>query len=163
SSQQTSALKECSKLIEGANAKVKQPLLAAEVHRTVGLLYFNAPVKNPAKDARNQFQGAASRIEFEITDKNPCINEQMFLIELALSQIELGGEGDDVLANVNRKLPWDEVLPELTNTLNKIQTPEIRVIALREVGSRLVALKQMQMAVGLANRFSSAPAASERP
>jgi DNA-directed RNA polymerase subunit RPC12/RpoP len=163
SNKKTNDLKDAKRLIEGAEPKVKDPLLAAEVHRTIGLLYLRASVRNPAKDAMYQFQGAAARVEFQPAGKNLAVQEQLFLIDLALSQIELGGDGDDILANTAKKLPWKDVFPEIENTLRKIESPEVRVLALREVGTRLLERKQGELAISLAASLSNAPGAVKRP
>jgi hypothetical protein len=153
STQQTNALKDATSLISGADAKVKDPRLAAEVNRTLGLLFFGASVRAPALEARDQFQGAASRIQFQLTDKNQGIDEQLFLIELALSQIELGGDGDELIGA--KKMPWKDVLPEVVNTLRKIEIPEVQVIALREVGARFLEKKQPELAINAAAALSN--------
>ena len=163
SNQQSNALKDAKRLIEGAEPRVKDPLLAAEVHRTIGLLYLRASVRNPAKEATYQFQGAAARVEFDPAAKNQAVNEQLFLIDLALSQIELGGEGDDILANTAKKIPWAEVFPQIENSLKKIQDPEVQVMALREVIARLLERKQSELAISLTTKLSTAPDAAKRP
>ena len=56
----------------------------------MGLLYLPSSERNPATTAMNQFIVTPA---FEESEEEPAINEQLFLIDLALSQIELGGEG----------------------------------------------------------------------
>jgi hypothetical protein len=158
SNQQHNALREAKKLVTDKEAKIKTPLLSAEGHRTLALLYLR---EGKAIKAKELFQGSLSLVEFEASDKNPAINEQLFLIELALSKIELGGEGDEVLSKA--KLEWKDVRDELEKTLQKIQTPDVQVMALRAIGTRLFEKKQAELAIGLAAILSNTEVQGKPP
>jgi hypothetical protein len=160
SKQQHNALEEAKRLVGPPDPKVTNPLLAAEVHRTIGLLFLQSNEREKAREARKHFQGAQSLFAVEPSDTNPAINEQLFLIELALSQIELGGDGDDILSK--NKLEWEEVRKDLADTLRKIETPEVQVMGLREVISRLREKNQASVAISLAAGLGNAGIA-ERP
>ncbi len=148
--QQHDAVKEVQKLAVGPDASIKQPLLLAEAHRTLGLLHLR---EGKALKAKDHLQGAQSLIAVPSADnKNPRVNEQLFLIDLALSQVELGGDEDEVIAK--KKIDWEKVGVDLAATLGKIKDPEAQALALREVGTRLIEKNQHTVAIGLAAKFS---------
>ena len=149
--QEVSALTEIEKLTKGDEPKIKDPLLLAATSRAKGLLLLHSTGFN-AKEAKRALQGAM--VNFQIAKDKPAINEQLFLIEVALAQIELGGEGDDLFENRSRRIPWNDVRGELNNTLVKIQTPEVRVYALRQVCTRLMEKRQPEVARSMAGTLS---------
>ncbi len=160
SNQQQNAIKEIEELVKGADPKIKDPLLRAEAHRTLGLLYLREP--KGANKSFPQFDGALGLVKFEIGPDELAVKEQLFLIELALSQIELGGAGDDLLTR--KKKPWGEVQTKLlVPTLQKIETSEVQVLALREVGTYLVKKDQKDMAIQIAGIFSNPDANEKKP
>jgi hypothetical protein len=166
SNEKYNAVKEIEQLLKGRDVKITEKVLKAEAHRTIAVYYLYGHEQKAAK-AWVTFEGARSFIDIGDAapplDK-PALNEQFFLIDLALSQIEAGGSGDDVRANVGKRKEWKDVQPGLKATLDRIQTPEIRVIALREVAARLFGKDQKEMAIALAGSLSGAnPANGNRP
>jgi hypothetical protein len=160
SSKQVKAIKEIKQMVDGSSPKITHPLLAAEAHRTIGLLYLFAPppaseTKYPAGEAGEQFSGAMGLAAFgKVGENNPEINEQLFLIDLALAQIERGGDADEVLKE--HRSDWGKtVQPDLDATLSQIREPQVRVMAVREVVTRLLQKKQEVVAVGLTATQSS--------
>ena len=149
---EVSALKEIDDLTTGSEPKIKDPLLLACASRTRGLLLLHSTGFR-AKEARNALKGAL--VKFELAKDKPAINEQLFLIELALAQIELGGGGDDVLVNRSRRIKWDEVREDLNATLDKIKTSEVKVLALRQVCTQLIVKGQPDIARGMAGTLSN--------
>ena len=151
---QSSAIKEVEQLVKGKGAKVQTPLLAAEAYRTLGLLHLHAKERNPSLNASHHFLGALGSVDLELAKNPTAINENLFLIDLALAQIELGGDDEEIL--IKARLPWEKVRDELSATLQKIKAPEVQVLALREVGTRLFEKKQAELAVGLAATLGGA-------
>lgn len=162
--QQQNTIKDLEQLVKGDKGvapKIKSgTLLSAEAHRTLGLLHLRLTEKNPAFKAQKALQGA-SFLEFEISERNPGLNEQLFLIDVAISQIELGGNDADLIGNT--KLSWEDTRSEIEATLNRIKNPDIQVMALREVGARLFAKGQAELAIGLTVKPSAADAQGKRP
>jgi DNA-directed RNA polymerase subunit RPC12/RpoP len=153
--QQYAAIEEIDKvLLNPKDLKIKDSLLRAEAHRALGILYLREPDRS--KSAMQQFDGArgliAQKLETNDDKKDPLINEQLFLIDLALSQVELGGDGDDLLTK--KKQDWDTTRGKIKATLMTIRDPEVQVMALREVGTRLFVKKQEPIAFQLAGNFS---------
>lgn len=154
--QQHRALEEIEDLVRDDNPKIKNLLLRAEAHRTLGLLYLREP-KGATKSMRN-FQGALRLIDLKLAEndqakKDPAVNEQFFLIDLALAQVELGGTEDET--RDKKKQTWEKVRGELANTLQKIQSPDVQVLAVRELASRLIKRNQPNMAIQLAGNLSN--------
>jgi len=160
-SQQHHAIKEIEDLVNEKDPRIKNPLLRAEGHRTLALLHLRENA-GKAEKARRHFLGALSLVESESADnKNPAVNEQLFRCELALAQVELGGDGDDVVRK--NKLEWKDVRDELAITLGKIESPEVQVMALREIGMRLFGKKQAGLAIGLAAALSNSEIPAKYP
>lgn len=160
-SQQHHAIKEIEDLVNEKDPKIKNPLLRAEGYRALALLHLREGA-GKAEIARRHLLGALSLVESEISDnKNPAVNVQLFRIDLALAQVELGGDGDDVLRK--NKLEWKDVRDALANTLSKIEGPEVQVMALREVGTRLFQKKQERLAIGLAAALSNSETPGKHP
>lgn len=148
------ALEEAKQLVEGRDAKIKTPLLASLGHRAIAILYLR---EGKAIKAKEHFRGALSLADLsKLDDKNAAVNEQLSLVDLALAQIELGGEGDDLLTKA--RVDWESVRKELVLTLQKIRTPDVQVIALREVSARLFEKKQAELAIGLTASMSASEA-----
>ena len=136
--QQKHGIEDAEKLVFAQPPKVVEPVLAAEVHRTIALLYMQKRghgLRNPANKVQKNFQGARYRVAQ--SGKEQTIHEQLFLLELALSQIELGGDGDVVDYDKTRQ-SWDTVRQDLLGTLGAIENPEAQTMAVRAVITRLL-------------------------
>lgn len=153
-------LKEAERLVDRKDPKVKTPLLAAEAHRTIALLNLR---EGKPYAATKHFQGSLSLIVVQDANdkKNPAVNEQLALIDLAVAQIDLAGDEDAILRKT--RLEWEKVRGELAATLQKIQTPEVRVMAMRDIGTRLIAMKQAELAIGLAATLSNSDDPKKKP
>ncbi|MHB1424254.1 MAG: zinc ribbon domain-containing protein [Gemmataceae bacterium] len=66
---------------------------------------------------------------------SPGHERDALLADLALAQIDLGGDKADV--DNGLRMPWDKVQPMLRATLQEISDPEARLQALRKVVQRL--------------------------
>jgi hypothetical protein len=106
-----------------------------------------------ASEAHAQFQEA-----FQHVAQGTGHDRDLALTRLALAEVELGGEGDDVVNEVCEK--WDEVQRSLRTTLTAIHEPEARALALRAVCRRLLARKQAERARSLALQVTE-PAGSD--
>ncbi len=144
--QNLSALKESKALVDPAKGpKIKDPLLQAEAHRVIALLSLG---EGKGRDAEDNFTGALSLIS-----ATPTINEQMLLLDLARSQIELGGTEDEQIRKV--KVKWDNVRSLIRSALEKCKDSEVQVAGLRDVASRLIAIKQDDLAMVLADGLAN--------
>lgn len=157
SNQQYQSIKEIEALVKPTDLKIKDPVLRAEAHRALGELYLRE--NDRSKAAKDNFQGALGLIDQKLTadaesKEHASVNEQLFLIDLALSQVELGGTGDDLLTK--KKQEWEVVRGELQATLMKIRASEVQVMALREVGTRLFEKDQASKAFQLAGNLANA-------
>ncbi len=161
--QQQGSIKDLEQLLKGSKGvgpKIASgTLLAADAHRTLGLMYLRSDVKNPAIKAQKALQGAAL-FGFTVSEQNPAINEQLFLIDVALAQIELGGDAADLVGAT--KLSWEDTRSEIEATLTRIKNPDILVMALREVGSRLFEKGQGELAIGLTVKPAAADGQGRR-
>jgi hypothetical protein len=126
----------------------EKALLRAAVHRTIGEYHlrrtkpFNAvrPFQSARAEAK---QAGAARVDSDL-----------FLLELAVLQVDLGGTDFDAVAK--ERLEWRfEALKELTQTLEAIQAAEVKAMALREVGTRLLEKKQAPIAASLAGALAN--------
>src|SRR5262249_17358105 len=77
------------------------------------------------------------------------------LIDLAVSQVELGGDGKDV--DNGERLTWKDAPTELRQTLDKINSPEAKVRALQEVGRLLVRKGHQNVAALVATTVGNNP------
>lgn len=167
--QQHQAIKEIKKALESADSKITDQLLKAEAHRALGLLYLHEP--KGADESRRNFDASMMAInrKLQATDNDTTgkkdsvhLNEQLFLLDLALALPELGGNEDDVLAK--KRQSWDEVRKQLNNVLIKISVPEVQVMAVRELSTRLIEQKdQTKLAIQLAGILSSKDANNKHP
>ena len=124
--------------------KKPHPALLAEVRRLEG-------EKNlwdgKGKEAMGKFKSA--RAEATAGAKDADIDCDFFLRDLAMIQIDLGGPEEEIRAKA--RFDWNrEVLEELKRTLAKVKTNEVKVIAIRELGTDLIARKQNELAIGMA-------------
>lgn len=152
-----SEIKELTSLLEGNPAKILDPLLSAEAYRTIAELHLRAN-HGKAKTAKDKFAGARAMAKPEGAEMS--VHKQMFLIELALAQIELGGTEDEMIAK--NKILWDDANKEIYDTLRTIH-PDAQMLALREVATRLLDRNQPAIASSLAGRFANPDQGGRRP
>ena len=75
------------------------------------------------------------------------VEVDFFLIDVAMTQIELGGSEDEIMSR--ERIGWPEVQRDVSQTLESV-SDEARGLALRLVGTRLADKKQMSLAIGIA-------------
>jgi predicted Zn finger-like uncharacterized protein len=135
------------------------PVGAAEVHRAAGEYLLRLRTRKDTEDARTEFQTARTLLGQPAGDREREHEREFLLVDLAASQVELGGEGLDVERGI--RLSWPKTLEELQQTLSAlpVRDDELppgllaggpRVAALREVGRRLLAKGQGLQASALA-------------
>ncbi len=119
----------------------------AEIHRGIGEFYART---DKAEDAKDQFRMAQSRFSRDFGRSAVVdVDREMMLIRLARSQILLGGDEDQVY--YKKRLEWKkEVREEVLRTLERLGSDFFLAIALRQVGSDLLAKDQSGVIIGLA-------------
>jgi hypothetical protein len=123
-------------------------LSAAEVYRGMGAFQRRAEQSREGKDSadltRDLFGEARAKLSAE-PKETPERDAQ--LIDLALEQIDLGGDQQQVIKRT--RLRWDDIARELRQTLQQVRSPQARLEGLREVESKLIRLGQDAIAVNL--------------
>jgi hypothetical protein len=135
--------------------KKPHPALLAEVRRLEGEKDL---WEGKGKGAMDKFKSA--RAEALVGAKDADIDCDFFLRDLAMTQIDLGGPEEEIRAKA--RFDWNrEVLDELKRTLAKVKTNEVKVIAIRELGTDLMSRKQNELAISMAASQYN-PAAKEK-
>jgi len=138
------------------------PVLVATIEWAEGVRLLQ---QQKADKAREKFAAARARIGADVPKDTP-VDADLFLIDLAKTQIDLGGDEDQF--RIKARIEWDKGVhnasKEITRTLEKIKTPEARVIALREVASDLMARGKKEVAFSVAaNQAADGPASPLAP
>jgi hypothetical protein len=125
---QQSAFDLALKALPDESATAGEPL--AEVDRGAGEFCIG---EDRAKDA----QDFLSRARTRLASMNPRAAERdLLLIDLALTQVELGGDkGQDLRGT---RVEWDKVSKLLGQTLSLLNAPEAKSLAVVQVGRRLL-------------------------
>jgi hypothetical protein len=121
--------------------KIKSLEEAAEVQRAAGEYLVRA---GKVEEARARFQkarGLLMGVKAESTERD------LLLIDLALSQVDLGGEQPEVMNKT--RLKWEPALKEVGQTLQNVRSPEARMEAVRRVSRKLVARGKETAALAL--------------
>jgi hypothetical protein len=115
--------------------KGEKPLLtpdaAAEVHRAAGEFYLRDD--NP-EEATKHFKHAQGNLS---SLKQGGLERDLAFLELALAESDLAGTQEQVLDRTREK--WDKVRPTLRSVLSQIRWHEVRVDAVRQMSSKLLA------------------------
>ncbi|HEV3115824.1 MAG TPA: hypothetical protein VGY58_02145 [Gemmataceae bacterium] len=122
---------------------------AAEVHRAAAEYYLRTGNRGSAEQARNHFQQARAAI-LQAAKLEPVARE-IFLIDLALGQIDLGGDKPEI--DQETRLPWDDADKEVRQTIQNLSSPEGRGEALRQITRKFVGKNQGMRAAALASLF----------
>jgi hypothetical protein len=133
----------------------KKPEAAAELFRAVGEFHLRMKSPGCATQARAQFHEARQQLS-----EAPGGERDLLLIDLALTEADLGGAGPEVDKDV--RMNWLTAAPgkvgkpipgvdrELQQTLEQLRTPEARLAAIRDLSQKLSTRGQAQLAAGLA-------------
>jgi transcription elongation factor Elf1 len=122
------------------------PAAEAELNRAAGDYYLG---ENNAEEARNHYQRA--RAAAQRGEGIAATERDLLLIDILLSQAELGGDRGDVVNGT--RLEWNNVQNEIRQTAQHLRAPEARVIALRAL-TRVFAAKGLQAPTPLASQFA---------
>jgi hypothetical protein len=101
------------------------------------------------KEARDHFQQARKLL----SDAKISAEREQQLAELALAQIELGGDQDQAVNGLCLK--WDDMAGEVRQTLQQIRDPAARAYALRKVSRKLIEKNQSNRIVPLAQQLNA--------
>jgi tetratricopeptide (TPR) repeat protein len=126
------------------------PLARAELLRGIGAVELKQGRRKEALEAYLQARALA-----DAEAKTDPIGHDLFLLSLALDQVNLSGSDDDVLHH--RRYDWEKVLLELKDTVEKIRSADAQGWTARLLGTRLAAAGKPEMGVQLA-RGSRDPA-----
>jgi hypothetical protein len=144
-SRQSRALAKALQYLEPADKLSSEA--AAEIHRGAGEYYLRTS-RASALQARDHFQQARAAI---LQANVETVEREAFLIDLALAQIDLGGDKPDV--ENGTRLPWEEANKELRQTWQNLTSADGRAEALRPVTRKLLAKNQGGFAPALAALF----------
>lgn len=134
------------------------PARDAAIHLAAGEYYLRTGQRDCAPKAREHFAtartclGKADPGDSKSSRFVSVTDHDLLLLELALAQLELGGEGDDV--ERGRRLKWDTAQGEAEQSLRRILLPDVRAEAVRAVCRSLIGHKQERRAGALAGRVS---------
>jgi hypothetical protein len=132
------------------DGKTKLPAeAAAELNRAAGEYLLRAGKAEEARDRFHNARGLLLSVPEGSTDRD------LRLADLAVSQVELGGDKRDVMEGTH--LRWEDVARELRQTLQNVKTPEGTDEALRRVSRRLIEVGQLPIAQTLASQLSATP------
>jgi hypothetical protein len=135
----------------------------AEVHRAAGEYTLRLDKQDCVKEAQKHFWQARSLLD----KAAPSPERDALLIDLALAQIELGGDEPDI--RKGRRLPWAKTQEEVRQTLALIRSADPKheasrdahVEGLRVVSRKLIAKGQVPAAVTLAMQINPVPRKAE--
>jgi hypothetical protein len=133
--------------------KKLSPDAAAEIHRAAGEYLLRA---GQADKARERLQKARALLA---ADQVPSSEWDAVLIDVAVTQVDLGGEKTDV--DSGARVSWDEVEKEIRQTLAQLRSREARLEAVREVNQKLIAKNQGLRAAGIIHRLNLPDEAAE--
>lgn len=132
--------------------KAKLPTLwAAEVHRGAGEFFLRA--KN-VDMARKHLLSAFTAIPDTRKSAAEHIDADACLIDLALTLIDLGGTAEQ--AENKERIEWKELSADLRRVIEKIQSPDARLVAIQEVGGKLLRTGMNGVALDVANALRGA-------
>ena len=141
--------------VEYAKKPETKPLHKAAIHRAIGELYVR---NRDVVKARQHFLTARALLEGK-DDSSSQIERDLMLIHVLLSQAEMGGTTEESLqaAKVRPRFDWKdgEVQKDLLQTLNAMSSNEAKSSGLRKLGSRLIDLDKIEVAMGLANGLAN--------
>jgi hypothetical protein len=123
-------------------------LAAAQVHRAAGEYYLRA---GKVGQAREQCKQAHGRLQRELAAPKSANERDTLAIDLALTQIELGGSQEEVDKGV--RIAWKDAYTDVRRTLQGFVSLEARTEALQRVGRQLIRKGQANLAESLAAVF----------
>jgi hypothetical protein len=144
--EESNALEQALGYLKGPDKEKQNPGPSAELHRAAAEFYL---LTDHPKDAEKHLTEA--RLLLIATPDSTERDAQ--LIDLALTQADLGGSDDEARKGI--RLKADKVYSDhLKKTLENVRSPEARLEALRSVGRKLSARGQAAKAIQLARDLS---------
>jgi hypothetical protein len=144
-------------------AKIEYPTLRGEAFRTIVLYHLRGLQPKPGQ-VHKDFSAGVEPIKTDaFNDDAPHLNEQFFLIDLALARSEVNPEANGAIDIEKKEKEWDEARKNAKSALDKISSPQLRVVALRRLGYLLKNKNKPEIAIGLAGGFSATPAGKKLP
>jgi hypothetical protein len=120
----------------------------AELHRACGEYALRA--NKLVQEAQTHFQESrAALVQGEAVGTS---ERDLALADLALSQVELGGEKPDIEKGI--RLRWEDAHKEIRQTLQNLRSLEVRTEAIRQVTRKLLSKGQGKLAASLATLFA---------
>jgi hypothetical protein len=133
-----------------ADSPEANPMVKAALSLSAGKYYLRSRIASPAKAANKQFGMALTTLQ-----RAPQGEERdMLLIDLALAEVELGGDKPD--ADLEVRLPWDKTHQLLLATLREIHDTEAKRRALRALAQYLRERGQAARVLPLTNQLFAA-------
>lgn len=130
-----------------------RPVHAAALHEWAARYYQRSGQSGAAADADTEFKKGLGAISAEPLPRVAGGQERerdFVLIDLALGQIDMAGTADEVEAGT--RIRWDEAHKGAAAALRAIRSTEARMEGLCQVVHRLVARKEVDRALPLANQ-----------
>ena len=150
--------------VAGKDAKLKGPE-AAPIHVAAARYYLQLDrtgcVVPEKSDNGTRPQLVLARGKLSQSDSKANFELDALLIELALAQLQMGGDGTAV--EERKKLGWPDVRHDVVQTLQAIRSPtgqdlpEARIEGMRLLTRKLIALKQQSIAEELARLVGGGP------
>jgi hypothetical protein len=128
------------------------PEQAAAVHWAAAEYRLRSGTPDAALRASEEYGQARGALT-----KSPSLEHDVMLLNLALAQIDLGG--DKVAVDKGRALDWSKALESVRQTLERIHSPEAKEEAVRLVARKLAERGQVKAVQSLAGKLGGAPAA----
>jgi hypothetical protein len=143
---ESNALDQALSYLKGYEKEKETPGPSAELHRAAAEFYL---LKDQPKEAEKHLTEARKLL----IAASASTERDAQLIDLALTQADLGGSDDE--ARKGTRLKADKVYSDhLRKTLEGVRSPEARLEALRSVGRKLSARGQAAKAIQLARDLS---------
>jgi tetratricopeptide (TPR) repeat protein len=141
---------------EGASPALGN-LAAAEINRAAGEFLLR---DGKLDQALSHFKQARARLQAELAAAQSVAERDTLIIDLALSQIELGGTQEE--ADRGIRLKWEKAWEEIRQTVQKLVLAEARTEALRRVGRKLIRKGQIPLVITLGHQVGLG-AEADRP
>jgi hypothetical protein len=156
---------EAMKFVEAKGGKsddlLKDPIARAAVYRAIG--EYKARHRKKNSEVLDAFKKALASAKPAPGAKQASVEADLFLGELAVSITDLGGTEDEERSLERYQWTSNMLRDELTRVIESIQAPEARVIALRNLSTRLLEKEQPELAISIASQFSNPDAQKRQP
>src|SRR5262249_19424428 len=95
----------------------RSSIAGAELHRGAGEYFLRTRQRQCIDKARDELQRARGQLA-----QWPSGERDLLLLDVAMTQVDLGGDGDDVTNHI--RLPWNAAAEEIKRTLVLINREE---------------------------------------